>query len=310
MSSSEAINYARAEGIQHKELGAAVVFAILYIPCVPIFAYLSFKRYTFVWRSLVLFTLVRSAAFVLRALLAGSSTAGNNINTVIAEQVIYGIGFFGLLYSAYTLALDRDMFVNVSNSKVPGPLALITRIMRTRNIIRGALLAAVIMGIISGTEQGSSNASSQNTSESLRKASLYIFLVVSILLLFLTLMLAIDEFSVTHDARASFGRRYGSLVIFFIAAMCIVREAYLCATAGNVKKQNRPALFYPLSAAPEFIAMLLFLVPGLVPTKQELETREDAHVGILMQNYSPQPATEMNRTRGGAQQYYAPGPRA
>ena len=57
MSSSQPINYARIEGIQHKELGAAIVFAILYIPCIPIFIYLSFKRYTFVWRSLVLFAL-------------------------------------------------------------------------------------------------------------------------------------------------------------------------------------------------------------------------------------------------------------
>lgn len=130
MSSSQSINYARAEGIQHKELGAAIAFAILYIPCIPILVYLSIKKYTSVWRSLVLFALgesiihsvaqllrqlltdtfllsVRSTAFFLRAVLAGSSTAGNDIHAVVAESVIYGIGFFGLLYSAYTLALDR-----------------------------------------------------------------------------------------------------------------------------------------------------------------------------------------------------------
>lgn len=50
---------------------------------------------------------VRSTAFILRALLAGSSTAGNDVHTVVAEVVIYGIGFFGLLYSAYSLAMDR-----------------------------------------------------------------------------------------------------------------------------------------------------------------------------------------------------------
>ena len=46
-------------------------------------------------------------AFVLRAVLAGSSTAGTNLHLFIAQQVIYSIGFFGLLYSAYTLVLDR-----------------------------------------------------------------------------------------------------------------------------------------------------------------------------------------------------------
>lgn len=123
--STSSINYARFEGIQHKEVPAAVIFAVLYIPCIPLFLYLSFKRYTFIWRSLVLFVLgesnfplcwevltahhltVRATAFILRAILAASSTAGTNLNLVIAEQVIYGIGFFGLLYSAYNLALDR-----------------------------------------------------------------------------------------------------------------------------------------------------------------------------------------------------------
>lgn len=50
---------------------------------------------------------VRIAAFVLRALIAGSDTAGQNLGLVIATSIIYGVGFFGLLYSAYTLVLDR-----------------------------------------------------------------------------------------------------------------------------------------------------------------------------------------------------------
>jgi len=43
----------------------------------------------------------------MRAVLAGSDSTGTNVNLVIAEMVVYGIGFFGLLYSAYILALDR-----------------------------------------------------------------------------------------------------------------------------------------------------------------------------------------------------------
>lgn len=43
----------------------------------------------------------------MRAILAGSDTAGQNLNLVIAESIIYSVGFFGLLYSAYTLVLDR-----------------------------------------------------------------------------------------------------------------------------------------------------------------------------------------------------------
>ena len=47
--------------------------------------------------------------------------------------------------------------------------------------------------------------------------------------------------------------------------------------------------------------MLLFLVPGLVPTKRELEARKSS---VSMQNYSSDSATAMN-PMGGQPQYYA-----
>lgn len=43
----------------------------------------------------------------MRAVLAGDEKAGENLNVVIAEGIIYSVGFFGLVYSSYTLALDR-----------------------------------------------------------------------------------------------------------------------------------------------------------------------------------------------------------
>lgn len=51
--------------------------------------------------------LVRVAAFALRAVLAHSVSAGSNESLLTADEVLFGIGFFGLLYSAYTLVLDR-----------------------------------------------------------------------------------------------------------------------------------------------------------------------------------------------------------
>ena len=51
-------------------------------------------------------TLVRIVAFVLRAFLAGSETAGENLSLLITDQILFGVGFFALLYSAYTLVLD------------------------------------------------------------------------------------------------------------------------------------------------------------------------------------------------------------
>ena len=49
---------------------------------------------------------VRITAFGIRAALAGLDSAGENLSLLIAEEVLSGVGFFGLLYSAYTLVLD------------------------------------------------------------------------------------------------------------------------------------------------------------------------------------------------------------
>jgi len=43
----------------------------------------------------------------MRAVLAGSDSAGMDVGLLIGELIVYSVGFFGLLYSAYTLVLDR-----------------------------------------------------------------------------------------------------------------------------------------------------------------------------------------------------------
>jgi len=51
--------------------------------------------------------LVRVVSFAMRAALAKSEFAGENFDLVLAQQIIYGVGFFGILYSAYIMVLDR-----------------------------------------------------------------------------------------------------------------------------------------------------------------------------------------------------------
>lgn len=90
---------------------------------------------------------------------------------------------------------------------------------------------------------------------------------------------------------ATFGRRHGILILMLMGLLCVVREAFTAATADNLRhvrslsyvtstcvadgvvfpQANKPALFYPLVATTEFICALLFLVPGLVPTRKELQ---------------------------------------
>ena len=49
---------------------------------------------------------VRIAAFVLRAVLVSIESEGQKLGLLIGDQILFGVGFFGLLYSAYTLVLD------------------------------------------------------------------------------------------------------------------------------------------------------------------------------------------------------------
>lgn len=123
---SDQTNFAREDGIDHKELPAAIIFTALYVPVLCLYVYHSIRS-TYVYKFLSMFCLrestrirpmshvthadddllVRVVAFAMRAVLSGSSTAGNDINVVVAELIIYNIGFSGLLYSAYGLVLDR-----------------------------------------------------------------------------------------------------------------------------------------------------------------------------------------------------------
>jgi hypothetical protein len=43
----------------------------------------------------------------MRAVLAGSDSAASDLGLCIGKSIVYSVGFFGLLYSAYTLVLDR-----------------------------------------------------------------------------------------------------------------------------------------------------------------------------------------------------------
>lgn len=67
------------------------------------------NKKTQLWSSLLFdsFFLVRVVAFAMRAVLAGSESTAENLNVVIADEALFSIGYFGLIYSAYNLVLDR-----------------------------------------------------------------------------------------------------------------------------------------------------------------------------------------------------------
>jgi len=129
MSSVDAINFAEYSG--YKSLAAAIVFAAIYFPLNLWFTLKALIHWTYVRFVLVLFCastwdpsalifdfstelsihwLVRVAAFVIRAVMIKVESAAESRGLFITDQILFGIGYAGLLYSSYTLVLDLYVF--------------------------------------------------------------------------------------------------------------------------------------------------------------------------------------------------------
>lgn len=64
-------------------------------------------------------------------------------------------------------------------------------------------------------------------------------------------------------------------ILCLIVIFLLIREIYFTATIGNISHVNE-AVWYPLGALPELLAVFLYVVPGLVPEKRELNARSGA----------------------------------
>ncbi|KAJ6631491.1 hypothetical protein B0H10DRAFT_1866104 [Mycena sp. CBHHK59/15] len=258
------IDYATLFGFH--SVAAAAIFAALYIPLFLWFIRQSIKNTTYVYIVLTVFCLMRITAFVIRAILAKSTTLGENLSLFTADEVLFGVGFFALLYSAYTLVLDRELISGAEPSD-----SLPMKLMRNRRLYRMALLIGVILGVVGISDSTSSNASTASTGNTLRKASTVIFLV-------LTVLQALQAFIVVAESRRSgyrndsrpFGDRHGSYLLCLISVFLLVWEVFLVATISNSAKQNDEHLWFPLVALPEFLAVVCYAVSGLVPPRSTL----------------------------------------
>jgi len=269
------VNYADAYGIH--SLAAAIIFLVIYTPFVPFYLWRSVKLRTFVYYMLTFFCVLRLVAFLLRTIVASSDSAGSELNLLIAEQVIYNVGFFGVLYSTYTLVLDRQLLGGI---EVRNPLQCITS---NRHIIQTVMTAAVVLGIIGAVDVSSSNLSSQATGKTLRTASTAIFLALVVLLaVHLTfIIIEVQEMKQYAGETRSFGRRNGMYILVIIVLLLMIREIFYIATIQDINAQRNEALFYPLAALPELLAVFLFAIPGLVPPKSELPQGGDTGIVII-----------------------------
>ncbi|KAJ7060301.1 hypothetical protein C8F01DRAFT_1142222 [Mycena amicta] len=253
------IDYAALSGIH--STAAAIVFAVLYIPLASWFVRQSLKNTTYVYIALTLFCLVRLTAFVIRAIMANSTGSGSNLNLFIADQVLFGVGFFALLYSAYTLVLDRHIIAGGQSSDL---------LRRSSHLFRLTLTAGVAVGIVASIDITSSNADSISTGHTLRKVSIIIFFVLTAVQAAQTAWFFKDDNS-SKSPRHKWGDRNGRYLLCLISLLLLVREIFLLATLNDSKRQNNERLWYPLVALPEVLAVVCYAVSGLVPSRRAIE---------------------------------------
>jgi len=264
--SSTSTDYASAFGF-HSTV-AAVVFAVVYLPLFLWFIRQSIKNTTYVYISLTVFCLMRVVAFALRAILIRSKSLGENLNVFIADEVMFGVGFFALLYSAYTLVLDRGIASGVASvDQLP------LKIMRNRRLFRIVLLVGVVLGVMGTTDATSSDPSKAASGANLRRASTILFLVLTLIQALQTVLAFMGQGS--GSSSRYFGDRHGSYILGLISLFLIVREVFLVATISNSARQNEELLWYPLVALPEVLAVMCYSISGLVPARADLQKRPE-----------------------------------
>ncbi|KAJ7672382.1 hypothetical protein DFH06DRAFT_979669, partial [Mycena polygramma] len=227
----------------------------------------SIKNTTYVYISLTVFCLMRVAAFALRAILIKSTSLAENLNVFIADEVMFGVGFFALLYSAFTVVLDR--FVCLP----PPPLnALPLKIIRDRRLFRLVLVIGVVLGVMAISDASSSDPKKASSGVTLHRASTIIFLV-------LTFIQALQTGLAFTGNRRPASRRFGDLngkyILAIISVLLIVREVFMAITVNNAARQDEELLWYPFVALPEVLAVLCYSIAGLVPPRAELKKQEE-----------------------------------
>ncbi|KAJ7067483.1 hypothetical protein C8F01DRAFT_980251 [Mycena amicta] len=253
------IDYAALFGIH--STAAAIVFALLYIPLACWFVRQSVKNTTYVYITLTLFCIMRLLAFVIRAIMANSTTSGSNLNLFIADQVLFGVGFFALLYSAYTLVLDRHIIAGGESSN---------QLRRSSHLFRLTLSAGVAVGIVSSIDSTSSSPDDISTGHTLRKVSIIIFFLLTVVQAAQMIWFFKDDASL-KGPRHKWGDRNGRYLLCLISLLLLVREIFLLATLNDSTRQNDERLWYPLVALPEVLAVVCYAVSGLVPTRRAIQ---------------------------------------
>ena len=171
----------------------------------------------------------------------------------------------------------------------------ILRLLTSRYIFSLAMVTAVTLDIVA-TSTISYTGTSGPTAVTLREVSTAIFLALTVLLFFQTISLASADLSggsdlCAHDAFniivsleargvATFGAKHGIFILLLISLFLLIREVFttVTMTPSRHATQLDEHFWYPLVVLPEILAVILFLTPGLVPSREEFSEREQDRV--------------------------------
>ncbi|KAG8863272.1 hypothetical protein FRB96_008763 [Tulasnella sp. 330] len=299
-------NYAQALGIHNK--WAPILFAVLYFFLMIWYIIQIFRRHRSVYSGLAFFSAVRVVAYSLRAAMANNSKDAVNKNMAIAYEVLYSVGFFSILLSAYNLMHSRDRLAKFQQT---GKKA--SNMFHRSRIMHLLLFIAVVLGTV-GIVYALGNFGHNGLGNGLNSASTYIFLVVMVIIAVLTVLLIMLERSLRTNNSPAIGANHHHLILIIIGVLLLLRTLFYAATVHNRLNGSTPAqgaqgnekLWYPLVALTELLVALLFLTPGLVPLRSLLHGRGNGEHIDDVDNTGAYPEKNGKAHHYGAQQTGVP----
>ncbi|KAG9010349.1 hypothetical protein FRB93_004188 [Tulasnella sp. JGI-2019a] len=301
-------NYAQALGIHNK--WAPIVFAVLYFLLMIWYLIQAIRRHRSVYGGLVVFSALRVVAYSLRAAMANNNKDATSKGIGITYAVLYNVGFFSILLSAYNLLRDRDRLARLN--RVEQNVASTYHRSRIIHILFHLLIfVAIILGTV-GIVYALGNYGHNHLGNGLNSASTYIFLAVMLGLAILTLLLLKLERSVRRDSAPAVGSAHHHLILILVALLLLLRTLFYAGTVHSRMSgttvgtggQANEKLWYPLAALAELLVAMLFLVPGLVPLRSLLSNHragEQMNAGYPEKNgYAGQTGGGVQPTGGGA----------
>lgn len=208
--------------------------------------------------------------------MANNAHHAMNKGMSIAYEVLYSVGFFSLLFSAYRLLQDRERLAKVNRIG-----NRVTSALHRGHLVHFLLFVSVVLGVV-GIALAMGTSGHSAIGNKLNQASTDIFLVVSILILLLTIFLIHLErkFRGTSGHTPAIGQSHHHLILTIIALLLLLRTIFYTVTVHERSqgkstslssfsrgKQSNEKLWYPLAALAELLVALLFLVPALVPVR-------------------------------------------